>query len=135
MNREEWDRVEQALSGVFGRIRLKVDGREVTFRRGLITKNRLGIMTYVDGTFKGAWMLPSHEAPESMFLRPQSRFVYTQKERKRFKRIRKKTLKELKIDPDKKMHSFTPFWNSVGSIRKHYERTFKDIQLLETGGI
>ncbi len=130
MTKEDWQQVEKALSGTYGSAKLKVDGREVTFKRGLVSKNRLGIGTYVDGTFQGGWLSSKDPVPEARYMRPASKFAWKAEARKRMKKLSKKRLKELGFDPDEKHHYFTAIWPNVTAIRRHYQKTFERIELI-----
>ena len=55
MTKNEWKRVEDDLEGMFGIVKMLVDGHMVTFQKKQISKNKLGIMTYVDGWYRGRW--------------------------------------------------------------------------------
>lgn len=131
MTKEEWEKIEAALSGLLGRVVLIVEGREITFIRGQVGKNRLGIMMYVDGEFEAKWMSPENNCPESRFLRPKSGFVYSKKQRADLRKLSKKFLKSRDIDLDKKYIIFDPMWPSASSLRKYYEKNFQDIKLIK----
>ncbi|MGE4406068.1 hypothetical protein [Pseudomonas sp.] len=136
MTKEEWARVEKALSGTYGMARVKADEFVVTFHRRLVGKNRLAIVTYVDGYMKGEWIDAKDQHPEQRCLRPASRFMCRPKERAELKKLRKRVLKELgpAFDPDRKWHYFDPSWPSVTAIRRHYQKTFASIELQEVIG-
>jgi len=136
LTKEEWARVEKALSGVFGFATMRVDGYEVTFHRVRVGKNRLAIVTYVNGEFKGSWGLPDKEFPEQKFLRPASRFIYKPSQRAKLKKLPKRILKEWGDcwQPDEKFHYFDPTWPSTNAIRRHYEKTFNSIELIKAIG-
>ena len=136
MTREEWAKVEKALSGTYGRAKLKVDGHEITFQRQLVDKNKLGVVTFVDGHFRGEWISADKPCPEQKFLRPGSRFTHKPKARAALKKIRKKTREEWGdfYNPDSKWHYFSPSWPSVTAIRRHYQKSFQSIELVEVIG-
>jgi len=136
LNKEDWTRIEKALSGTYGMVKLKVDGREVTFQRALVSKNRLGIGTYVDGVMKGAWVSSENHHPEQRYLRPVSRFAHKPKERAMLQKTPKRLREELGpfFDPDRKIHFFDLTWPSATAIRRHYQQTFESIEILEVIG-
>lgn len=135
MKKEEWDKVEKALSGYYGHASLKVDGRKITFQRQLVSKNRLGIVTFVDGEFKGIWCFGDKPSPETVYMRHHEKFKYTAGARREMKKFSKARLKALGYDPNEKRISITPFWPNVATIRRYYEKTFSDIRLLEADGV
>jgi len=134
MTKEDWEKVAKALSGTYGIAKLKVDGREVDFQRELVSKNTMGIVTYVDGKFKGAWFSPENDHPEQKYLRPVSKFIYSAKDRKALNKSPKWVKKERVFDPNKKHHYFDPIWPSATAIRRHYQKTFTSIELVEVIG-
>ena len=46
----------------------------------------------------------------------------------------KRYLKELGCDPDEKYHYFDPSWPNVTALRRHYQKTFASIELIEVIG-
>lgn len=136
MTKEEWARVEKALSGTYGMARVKADEFVVTFHRQLVSKNRLAIVTYVDGYMKGEWINAEDPHPEQRCLRPASRFMCGPKERAALKKIPKRTREKWgpAFDPDRKWHYFDRCWPSVTAIRRHYQKTFTLIELKEVIG-
>ena len=139
MTPEQWQQVEKALSGTYGYAKLKVDGREVVFSRGMVDKNRLGIITYVDGRWEAKWISSKTEYPEQRFLRPHEKYIYPQKRRDEFKklpaRVRKELVKSvLRFAIDEKRKWFSPIWHNTVQIRRHYQKTFTSIELVEVVG-
>ncbi len=128
MTKEEWAKIGEALSGLYGIVALHVDGHEISFHRQRVGKNQLGIMTYVDGHYKGAW---KDGDPEYNYLRVVTKSFYSPKKLKELeKNYGKRQWKTVKDQYDKKYTYRTPVWFSVSSIRKQYEKTFKDIRLV-----
>jgi len=56
------------------------------------------------------------------------------RQRAEYKKWSKRDLKYLNIDPNKKFTMFTPLWPSVTAIRRHYQKTFENIELIEVIG-
>lgn len=134
MTKEEWQKVEHALSGVYGRVKLKADGREVVFHRGQLKKNRLGIIVLVDGEIRWEAREPKNDHPDSRYWRPSSRHLWTDSSRREMKKMTKRALKRLGYDPDEKRHYFRPDWPNATAIRRHYQKTFQHIELMEVCG-
>jgi len=134
MTKEDWGKVENALRGACGYAKLRVDGREVMFMRQLLTGNRMGIITYVDGEWQGKWISGKNECPEQRYLRPASRFIFRAKFRAEFKRWPKKLQKLHAVDIDEKVRYFDLNWPNVTAIRRHYQKTFTSIELIEVVG-
>jgi hypothetical protein len=136
LTKEEWGRVEKAVSGRYGNAKLKVDGRDVTFAREMISKNRLGVVIYVDGKWEGKWFgEENEEIPEQRYLCPHEKYVYGAKHRAELKKISKKRRTEWGWgDPDRKRKIFYPYASSLTPIRRHYQKTFASIELVEVVG-
>lgn len=134
LTKEQWAEIEKTLSGLYGSVNLTVDGRRVTLNRQLVNKNKLGIVTYIDGRWEGKWMNPKNECPEQRYMRRMERLAYSAKTRASLAKLPKRYLKERKIDPGAKIHMYDISWSSVGSIRRHYEKTFTSIELRPDDG-
>ena len=134
MTKDDWAKVEKALSGTCGKVTLLVDGRAVLFERGRISKNRLGIAVFVDGNFKGEWVVKKNNCPESKYLHPTWSYRWNAKSRAQMKKMSKTALKRLKVDPDAKVEHFSPLWPSPTAIRRHYQKSFAEIKLVEVVG-
>lgn len=134
MTKEEWAAVEKAMSGYRGRATLKVDGREVKFQWLAVGKNRLAIATFIEGQFKGEWLDPEKATPEQRYMRPVSKFKWTAKSRRELKKLSKRRLEALGYDPDEKWHGFRPVWPNATAIRRHYQKTFASLELIEVLG-
>lgn len=133
MTKEEWKKIEETLSGVFGSVELMVNGHVVTFQRQRMSKNQLGTMTFVDGHYKGAWREGDEEAK---YLRVVKRSLYSKKKLDELAKIYgKRQWKKEKDKYDKKYTFMVPVWFSVSGIRKHYEKMFKDIKLIKINGV
>lgn len=134
MEKEDWERIEKALDRVYGSVEISADATFVEFRKLQISSNRLGIVTFVNGQIDPKWLV--EDCPERKYLREESRFVYSPKQRKRIKSLAKsragrKELKANAIDLDKKIVLFDAKWPNVKSIRRHYEKTFDKIALVK----
>lgn len=140
MTKEDWKKVEAALSGTYGIAKIKADEFEVTFQRALVSKNRLGIGIYVNGWMKGEWYDPEKEFPEQRCLRLVSKFACKPKTRAELKKLGKTLGKKMTremgpaFDPDLKYHYYELTWPSVTAIRRHYQQTFQSLELIEVLG-
>jgi hypothetical protein len=132
MTKDEWKLVENALAGMFGNVELLVDGHKVSFYKKQIGKNTLGIMTFVDGFFRGKW---TKEDPEIHYLRPVEKAIWKRKQIEELKKVYgKRQWAKVKTKYEEKYVYYTPLWFAVSSIRRHYEKTFKDIELAKING-
>ena len=135
LSKEEWAQVEKALMGRYGLVKLQVDDRKVTLERALIKKNQMGIVVYVDGVWRGEWVGTANDCPEQRYLCPRDSFVYPAKQRAEMKKISKRRRKEWGLrDPDTKVRIFYPYWPNATAIRRHYQKRFTSIELIEVIG-
>lgn len=131
MTKKEWTCVEEALSGLIGSVELLVNGRNVLLQRAQI-KNRLVVAVYVDRTMKGVWIGRENEYPEQRFLYPKQCYRYCAKHRRALKKISRARLKKYGIDdPNERWTLWSPFFPSVSAVRRHYTKTFSEIELVD----
>lgn len=124
MTKEEWDKVDKSMQSPYGRVSLLCDGFKITVETGLY-KRRLSSIIYVDGVFKGAWMLEDCEE-RRRFFRPVKKLLWRRKMTKGFS---KKTLKSLGIDPAETRISFTAEWSSFRTLKTHLIKNNTSIEL------
>lgn len=131
--KEQWDAAEKELSGYFGRVEMVIDGFKVSFLRGRVSKNRLGIMTYVNDVFKHTWCSakePSEEArrffstsTRTSSLRGKAKAAFAKKYGKRA--------------ANKPLFTFSypnPVWGSFKALRLHLLKHNRDIEIVEGKG-
>lgn len=131
MTKEDWAKIEQTLSGHYGRVTIKIGDRVILLVRQLVAKNRLGIVVRVDG--KISWGSPNEQDTEYQFHRQVVRYIWSAKSRVAASKISKKGLERLKWNPDEKGIYYVPYWTSFTALRRHYQKTFASIELLEGG--
>lgn len=88
-------------------------------------------MTYVEGEFNSEWQKPGNTYVERLALRPASASVWHKKDKDIIKKMSAKLRKKRNLDPNEKFHYFAATWNSVSSIRRHYQKTFTELKLVE----
>lgn len=142
LTKEEWAQVEKTLSGIYGRVELLVDDLKVLLSREQVSKNTLGIVVFIEGRVNGAWFGATNDCPEQPYTYPKHRYVYTAKSRAEQKKIIQKFGKKqsagigITIDKiDKKITLWQPMFPSAKAVRRHYEKTFNSIELLEADSI
>ncbi len=137
MKKEDWKRIEEALSPVFAEVEIAVKGARIRLRKGPVSMNRLGIMTYVNGELKAEWF--SKECLERKCMRPKLQYVYIPKDRAILVKLGKtragrKALRDRGVDPNAKIRFYGVVWNNVDQIRRHYEKTFDLVSLVSLNG-
>lgn len=129
MTAEDWKYVEQQLSGVFGLVKFKIDEYEVTVIREHI-KNRLINMVYVKGEFHGKWLNEDCEE-RRRFLACRSRNYYDRKTQRIYAKTFGKRSEQYKSITKKQIY-FEPWWNSVRSMKSHFIKNNKSIELVRS---
>lgn len=134
ITKEEWSRIENVLTGAFGRVELLIDGFNVTLNIERVRNLKYGIMTYVNGEFRGAWMMEDSEIG-AKFYRPNTRFINNSKLRAELikiwggKRCPKHRLEEI----NKKITLHDPVWNCAKKMRCHLVKHNTDISIIKIG--
>jgi hypothetical protein len=134
ISKEQWADIDRALSSPYGRVELLCDGFKVELVVERTKKLKYQIVTYVNGVWKGAWF--KGEAEEAKrFLRPVTRFANPPKLRKDLikiyggKRCPKKELERIHV----KITYYDITWNSVRSMRRHFEQNNRELELVRIG--
>lgn len=127
----EWHKIEQLFSRSFGSVLLNCDGYEIAFSV-VVIKRRLTVMTYVNGQFKGKWLM--EDCPErSKFMRKRSVPIYNSKQKKEFKKILGKFYREELYE--KKIETYSPFWPTYRILKKHLIENNKEITLIDYSSV
>lgn len=129
MTKDDWLAFEYALTQPYGTAALLVDGFKVSFsvsRSGM----RLVILTYVNGVFKGEWIVKDCEE-RRRFYRPSSVSVYSEKERQKLtKGFSKTNVKKYFPNLDRKFFVYHFEWLSVTYLKRHLMANNKSIEVL-----
>lgn len=134
LSKEEWAGVEERLTGRFGSVRLTCDGYRVDAVIGQIAAMKLGIVIYVNGSWKGEWMRGEAEEAKR-FFRPVKRYLYTAKRRQELLKLSRMscvTAEDRKTFTDMATHStttFYPYWTNAKAFCRNLRRTCQSIEL------
>lgn len=130
MTKEEWSQVEAALKDFFSLVKLKIDEYEVSLRLERIDtySNRIGV--YVNGEFKGKWLMEDCEE-RRRFLRKREKSVMTVKQRKDLEKLPKKFRKEYEEMLNRSYVYYEPWWTSFNSLKKHLIKENESIELIK----
>lgn len=126
MTKEEWNKVERSMSSVYGRITLLCDGYRLTLETGLC-KRKLVTTIYVNGEWKGAWLLNDCEE-RRRFFRPVKSLVWKPKI---LKGVSKRTMKAMGIDPKETNTFYDSFWPSFRPLKAHLIKNNTSIELAQ----
>lgn len=129
LTKAEWKQVEERLNGMYRPVALVCDGYHLILNL-VRSGNRLIIGFYVNGVMRGVWMRDDCEE-RSRFFRPHERSAWKAESRARLKKMSKRTLKMMKVDPDETFTVHYPYWTSVQTLRRHLEKHNDSIELLK----
>lgn len=110
------------LNSPYGSVCLICDGRRITLRIERATKNalRYGVMTYIDGEFRGVWISGKEPLPEHKFLRKRVRRVISAAAKaKAEKTMGKRAVKADAAFFDRTITQYTPFWGTGRAAINH----------------
>ena len=124
---QQWKQIEEKLNSFYNTVELDCDGYRVTLQLSRFTTFQNVIMVYVDGEWRGEWILHDCEH-RRRFLCPSKHRLH---KKGAFKGIRKGTMKELGIDPDRTVTHYHPYWTSLNRLRRHLERNNTTITFIE----
>ena len=134
ITKEQWEQVEVELSGSWGHVEIMGDGFKVSLRIERVKTLSYTIMTYVNGEFCGKWITGDADEAKRFFC-PKSSFVLSAKHRAELikiwggKRCPKAKLEEI----NRKIIMRMPTWNSVKSMRRHFEKNNQSLELIKVG--
>ena len=128
MTDKEWEKVADKLDDVFGRVKLKVDGYELTLCVVRTTKMSLEIAVYVNGTIKGADIINDCDIRRK-FYQEHVKSILTVQDKKMLRGISKSKRKE--IEENSKISWYEPCWQSFRSLKKHLIKNNVSIELME----
>jgi hypothetical protein len=126
----DWVRMKANLSGLFGSEDLLCDGYKLTISRQQ-SKNRLHLVIFINGEWKGSWITTDCEERRRFFC-PSTKRLYSQKKIDEIlkglgQRQKKKFIAEHKMD--RAYTSYSPYWNSFDSLRRHLVKNNKEIMV------
>jgi len=125
--KEEWAAFEKSLEGLFGRAEIIADGFNVSYSK-VHYKNRLYIMTYINGFFKGEW-LSDDCIQRQKFCRVISKALFSEKEKRQLRKAFRYQEPFTKAKLEKRLVFYSPDWNSARAIRLHLLRTCIEIKI------
>jgi hypothetical protein len=130
MTNDDWKEVNELFDTLFGSAELLCDGYKVTLQLRKIERLKLVVMVFIDGKFKGEWMMKECVIRTKFFRKSES-YAYSKRHRERaLKVFGKRIFKENNYD--KKFSTYYPYWTSFRSLKKHFETNIKDIKLINS---
>lgn len=131
MTKEDWDQVRVVLQLPYGCAKLICDGYELTLEVQQVKPLKFEIGFYVNGFFKGAFIVEDCEE-RRRFCCPKQAFVFTPALRtKLLKEMGTRRAHRLFPDIDKKFTWYSSHWASFAPLKRHLVTNNKVIELKE----
>lgn len=128
MTDEQWKQAERQLSGLYGKVKMQIDGYEITVAVEPMKGMKLVLMVYVDGYFRGKWLTEDCDI-RRRFYYCSKRSLLNAKEKKRLQR-EKKAVRE-KIQKEMEYMTFSPYFGSFRTLKSHFLKHNQSIELCE----
>lgn len=132
---EQWEQIEQELQGFYGKVTLKLQGRELTLVKSMYSENRLAIVVYIDGKYKPAWGLPEHKERDpfvDQIWRKRTKSLYPPKKKAKIIKVLGKRRASKEFELDKKYIGYVPVFNTAKSLINQYKK-IKDLEFISIG--
>lgn len=128
LTNEQWKKIEEELLLLPSCVKLLIDGYRVTILFTRITKTKNGYRVYVNGQFKGKWLVEDCEE-RRRFMRPIKSYVYPAKVRN--KKMSKKMREAINID---KTYTYFHYeWPSFKTLKNHLIKNNENIEIVDDG--
>jgi hypothetical protein len=128
LSKEQRSALESALNHPYGSVCLICDGRDITLQVQRFSALKYRVMTFVDGTFKGAWTNCETPCPEQKYLRKSVRNLYPPAARaKLVKEVGKKFAE--KIGASKTLTMYWPDWPSGKAALGHLCKVCDSVEI------
>ena len=128
MTKEDWAYVEETLKSPYKIVKLNCDGYILGLQLQRIETYKLAICVYVNDVFKGKWLLNDCEE-RKRFFRKSHKSILTAKGKAEFKKLSKK--KQAEWRERYFYDTYTPYWTSFRSLKKHLIENNKSIELVK----
>jgi hypothetical protein len=134
MDKRELMALASRLDHVFGRLELICDGHVVTAEVQQCGALRYEVMVFVDGQFRGEWMITDHQVPDFVpkFYREVSRFLFGKKTRDHMASLARSKYAEIRVlgkGWDRKFTVRHSTWPSGRAFLAHIAKTCASIEL------
>ena len=123
---------------MYGVVKLRCDGYEVTAEIKTVAKFRQAIVVYVNGWIKGEWMKGEAEEAKK-FHRPMRRYLYSKQQRDEARKHAKSrrtpaSLREhWKGKSEASITTWAPYWTNAKEFCRHIRKTCADIDVVKIG--
>lgn len=129
MTKQEWDEAEKALKDFFHQVHFCIDGYKVTVRLVRVSTYKNAIAIYVDGVFRGEWLINECEY-RRRFLPKKEKHLFTAKQMEDLR----KQLRLSKKACERYNSTFTYYdahWASFAAMKRHLIANNDNIELVK----
>lgn len=135
VNKEQWEQIEQELSGAFGTVKLSLESKEITLHKRLVSENSLGIVVYIDGSFTPAWGMPDSDSHDPFVIKvwkQKTKLYYPPSKQKQIIKIWGKREAKKRYDFDEKHVWYWPVFQKFGPLKRQYQKLV-DLEVISIG--
>ena len=126
ITKEQWDGIENALTGYFARVKFRYQEREIIVSREGSGEGRRVLVVYVDGYIKGGWTFPDSESfdpiARDVWRERKKAYFSPAKKAKIIKEIGKRAAKRMFSNFDDVMIYYTPDFTSAKSLVRQFKK-------------
>ncbi|WP_286695003.1 hypothetical protein [Spongiibacter sp. UBA1325] len=135
ITKDQWTAIEKNLSGLFGQQKFQLGPHEISVVKSRVSESKLALIVYIDGSWKGKWMLPENDDIYSPIVkqvwRKRSRALYPPKKRASIvKNLGVRQAKKLIPKLDQKIEHYVPDFNTAKSLIRQFKKV-EGLTLLE----
>lgn len=129
LSKDDWKEIEKTLRNLWCPVNLWIDGYKVTLILSRISTYTLAIKVYVNGSWKGKWMLEDCEE-RRRFYWESKRYRYNQAIRKKFKKKTHLLGMSLK-DLNSTFSIWFPYFQSFSQLKSHFLKHNESIEFYD----
>lgn len=132
MDRKDWEKAKERLSLPLGSVKLIADGYTVTLQR-VPVKDMFhnAIQVFVNGEFKGKWLLEDCEA-RRRFISQKAVPLMSRKEIAAYNKAPQSVQRKFKEMREARIIQYSSHWTSWNALVKHFEANNQSIQLIDS---
>lgn len=137
MTTQEWQQAEEKMKGLYGYLKLEVDGFNITLSKELC-KDAFKYFVYIDGEFCGKWLLDKNteysDIRHRFYRLVTKRIISVQKKKQVLSHIKSKKIQAEYIeryDLDKTYSYWDISFSSFKALKSQLIKNNKSIKLIE----
>ena len=133
MTNEQWQQAEKALGNIYGYVKLKIDGYDITINLERWGKYSLAMVVYVNGFIKFEHLDKDCEERRRFYSRKEKSLLNQKQKmalKKESKRFQKKFTEEHKLTYE----YYEPVWKCFRTMKNHFIKNNQSIEVIEIVG-